>query len=153
MEFSFFNSPTLVNYERFISVLDKMISDNINKDFFIGKVEEYEMVTISEGVVERRVKGTLKLMEEWLRKHYTLQDEKGYDKLMKPLKDVRKERQSPAHKITKNHYDKNLYNKQMELLEQVYISFMNLRHIFHQHPRAAFVQIPDWIVESRIKNF
>ncbi len=35
-EFTFFFLPTLRNYNEFVLLLDKMISDNINKDFFKG---------------------------------------------------------------------------------------------------------------------
>jgi hypothetical protein len=152
-EFTFFNSPTLVNYEKFISVLDKMLSDNIDKAFFKGDIEEYEMVPVSDGVVERKPKGTLRLLEEWLRQNYQLQDESGYKTLMAPFKEVRKERQSPAHKISENYYDKAFFKKQMELLGKVYHSLLNLRYIFHQHPKANEVQIPKWLEKGEIKHF
>jgi hypothetical protein len=152
-EFTFFNSPTLDNYEKFVSVLDKMLSDNINKVFFKGEVEEYEMVPISEGIVERKPKGTLTLLEEWLRLKYRLQDESGYKILVGPLREVRKQRQSPAHKINENYYDKALFKKQMELLSSVYHSMLNLRYIFHQHPSAKSVFIPKWLEKGEIKHF
>ncbi|WP_317898914.1 hypothetical protein [Aurantibacillus circumpalustris] len=152
-EFTFFNSPTLVNYEKFITVLDKMLSDNINKSFFKGDIEEYDIETISEGVVERKPKGTLRLLEEWLRQNYTLHDENGYETLMAPFKEVRKERQKPAHKISQNYYDKALFKKQMDLLSKVYHSLLNLRYIFHQHRKAKQVQIPKWLEKGEIKHF
>ncbi|MES2285920.1 MAG: hypothetical protein V4547_09555 [Bacteroidota bacterium] len=152
-EFTFFTSATLVNYENFISLLDKMISDNINKDFFKGVIEEYEMVPISDGVVERKSKGTLRLLEEWLRDNYHLKDETGYEKLMAPFKEVRKERQKPAHKISENYYDKNFFKKQMDFLGKVYQSLSYLRLVFQKHPSCAAVEIPKWIQEGKIKNF
>lgn len=152
-EFTFFTNPTLSNYELFISLLDKMISDNINKDFFNGKIEEFYFTTLSEGIVERKSKGTLTMLDEWLRKFYKLKNEDGYKVLLEPFKEVRKERQKPAHKISENYYDKAFFTKQMTLLDKVYDSFNGLRHIFQQHPKTLGYKIPDWIENGDIKNF
>lgn len=152
-EFTFFTTPTLKHYENFISLLDKMISDNLNKEFFKGSVEEYEMVKISDDVVERKSKGTLRLLDEWLQANYRLRDESGYEKLMASFKEVRNERQKPAHRISENYYDKNFFKKQIDLLGKVHESLANLRLIFQQHPLAASVKIPEWIEKGEIKNF
>lgn len=80
-EFTFFTTPTLSNYENFIILLDKMLSDNINKDFFKGEVEEFEMVSILDGLVERKPKGTLRLLEEWLKKKYRVADQSDFDEI------------------------------------------------------------------------
>ena len=82
-----------------------MISDNINKDFFKGIIEEYDTVPVSEGTVERKPKGTLRLLDEWLRNVYKPKDETVYERLMSPLKEIRKERHKPAHIISENYYD------------------------------------------------
>jgi hypothetical protein len=152
-EFTFFMTPTLRHYENFISLLDKMISDNLNKDFFKGTVEEYETAKISDDVVERKPKGTLRLLDEWLRANYRLRDESVYEKLIASFKEVRKERQKPAHRISDNYYDRDFFNKQMDLLEKVHESLANLRFIFQQHPLGASVKIPKWIAKGEIKNF
>lgn len=105
-EFTFFMIPTLENYHNFISLLDKMISDNINKKIFEGKIELYEITKINETTNERINKGTLRLFEEWLSNVYNFEDlEKARKVLFGPFKKVRKERQSPAHKINSNTYD------------------------------------------------
>jgi hypothetical protein len=152
-EFTFFTTPTLHNYERFILLLDKMISDNINKDFFKNSLELSELVKMSETVVEKRDKGTLKLLEEWLKTHYRLHDKKGYKLLLAPLKKVRKERQKPAHKISEDYYDKNFYYKQMKILKEVYESIYNLKYIFLNHPLAKEYKIPEWLAEFEIKEY
>ncbi len=152
-EFTFFTSPTLINYESFISLLDKMLSHNINRDFFSEFIELYELQKVSEGVVERKQKGTLTLLEEWLRKNYRLVHEEGYEKLLAPFKQVRSERQKPAHKISENHYDKAFFRKQMDLMKEVYFSISGLRTILQQHPKAKDIEIPDWIKDGNIKEF
>ncbi|WP_233900480.1 hypothetical protein [Tenacibaculum piscium] len=152
-EFTFFFMPTLENYHKFISLLDKMLSDNINRKFFDGKIELYELEELSSGQVERKNKGTLRLLEEWIRENYNHPENKLFIDIFKPIKKVRKERQSPAHKISDNHYDKKLNKKQIELLVEVYKSLKLLRMIFEQHPESNKIEIPEWLIEGNIKIF
>jgi hypothetical protein len=152
-EFTFFTSPTLVNYESFIGLLDKMISENINKSFFKGEVEEFELIPISEGIVEKKQKGTIRLLEEWLKLKYKVQDESEIDELLQSFKEVRKERQKPAHKISENIYDSKFFRMQMVILEKVYITLKRLRMIFHTHPDAMEVEIPELLLQGKIRKF
>ncbi len=148
-EFTFFNSPTLMNYEGFINLLDKMISENINKGFFKDEIEGFETITIPGGMIERRLKGTLTLLNEWLKS----KDPTGFEQLMGPFKEVRSERQSPAHKINENYYDKEFFKKQMDILKKVHKSLVHLRHIFQLNPLTSSVKIPEWIEKNIIKDF
>lgn len=81
-EFSFFLRPTLKNYENFVHLLDKMISDNMNKDFF--KIE------IDNETIEAHSKGTLSILDQWLRKSVKAPDNKIFDEIIQPFKEVRK---------------------------------------------------------------
>lgn len=152
-EFTFFFVPTLKNYNDFISLLDKMISENINKDFFEGKVELFEFKKLNDGLVERQTKGTLQLFEEWLASVYIIKTEGTVKDLFKPLKKIRRERQNPAHRINENQYDRKFIDKQKEIMGEVYAVFRNLRVIFHQHPRARNYEIPDWLENGKVKTF
>ena len=73
--------------------------------------------------------------------------------IFKPIKKVRKERQSPAHKISDNHYDKKLNKKQIELLTEVCKSLKLLRMIFEQYPESKEIEVPKWLIEGNIKIF
>lgn len=152
-EFTFFFTPTLKNYNDFILLLDKMISENINKDFFDGKVELFHFIKLEDGIVERQSKGTLQLFEEWLTSVFNVKGNGAVSELFKPLKKVRKGRQNPAHKINENQYDKQFIEKQKEVMNEVYSVFRNLRNIFHQHPKARNFEIPDWLENGKIKTF
>lgn len=152
-EFTFFFTPTLKNYNDFISLVDKMISENINKDFFEGKVDFFEFKKLDEGVVERITKGTLQLFEEWLTIVYNVKGDGTVNELFKPLKKVRRERQNPAHRINENEYDFNLIAKQKEIMNSLYNVLRNLRNIFHQHPIAENFKIPEWLENGKIKTF
>lgn len=143
----------LKNYNDFVLLLDKMISDNINKDFFKGQMELFEFKELEEGIVERIQKGTLQLFEEWLLSNYNTDNQEMLKELFKPLRKVRRERQNPAHKISEDVYDKKYIEKQREMISKAYYSIRAFREIFQQHPKAKNVEIPDWLNNGEIKTF
>jgi len=152
-EFTFFFIPTLKNYHDFILLMDKMLSDNINKDFFTGMIETFEYSEPEVGIRERKEKGTLRLLEEWLSLTITTNRENGVKELIDPLKKIRKERQTPAHKINENIYDKGLIEKQKQIIKECYIVIHTLRQIFQKHPKAIGFEIPNWLDKGQIKIF
>lgn len=152
-EFTFFLIPTLDNYNQFVSLLDKMVSDNINKSFFKGKVELFEQQTGADGLVVKKDKGTLRLLEEWLNKVYKTSDRTPIDDVFKPFKKIRRERQSPAHRIKENVYNKDFSVKQKNLIKEAYYSMQSLRLIFQAHKDSKSVNIPTWLDNGDIKIF
>lgn len=151
-EFTFFFKPTLKYYLDFVLLLDKMISDNINKDFFRGNIELDELVPIENGVVERRQKGTLRLFEEWLSMQYT-DAEEALKFICGVFKKIRKERQTPAHKIMTNEYSREYDEKQKQLIKDAYTAMLNLRLAFASHPLAKGYKVPEWLENGKIKPF
>ena len=142
-----------MNYFDFVLKLDKMISDNLNRDFF--KFFDMEMYTYkeSEGIVEKTNKGTIQLFEEWLLKNYHTEDVNGLKDIFKSFRKVRKERQVPAHKTIDNVFSKDYAKNQDTLMQEVYLAMSSLRHIFQQHPKAKDVEVPKWLDEGIIKMF
>ena len=153
-EFTFFFIPTLKNYNDFVLLLDKMISDNINKDFFSDKgIEMFDYKEIGNGIVERKDKGTLRLFEEWLTMNFNTADTQSVIEVFKPLKKIRRERQNPAHRISENIYDKNFTTKQTELIKEAYFTIRALRQVFQKHPKAKSVEIEKWLDDGQVKVF
>ncbi|MGY5353618.1 hypothetical protein [Wenyingzhuangia sp. IMCC45467] len=152
-EFTFFFTPTLKNYNDFILLLDKMISENINSNFFKDKIELYNYHKVEDGVVERKYKNTLNLFEEWLTNMFSTNDNRNLTEIFTPLKKVRRERQNPAHRISENNYDKKYIELQKTIVQNTYNSIRHLRHIFQQHPKAKDVKIEKWLDEGSIKTF
>lgn len=150
-EFTFFFTPTIKNYHDFIHLLDKMISENINKKFFKGKVDLYELKE-ENGVYIKENKGTLRLLEEWLTSIFKIRDEGSISDVIKPFKLIRTARQSPAHAITENSYDISLIERQRETMSEVYNSMRQLRNIFHLHPEGKSYELPDWLENGKIVN-
>lgn len=150
-EFTFFFTPTIKNYHDFIHLLDKMITDNLNKSFFNDKVELFE-IKEENGIFIKENKGTLRLLEEWLSSKFNFHGEGSISEIIKPFKKVRKERQTPAHKINVNTFDYNLIKKQRETISAVYNSMKQLRNIFSLHPNAKNYEIPNWLDNGKIIN-
>ena len=51
--------PTRRQYREFAQVLDKMLSDNVNRDFFKGDTPLEDRIAAYDGTVERRQLGTI----------------------------------------------------------------------------------------------
>jgi len=151
--FTFFFAPTTKNYYEFINLLDKYLSENINKSFFDGKIELEERKPIDENTFERTHKGTLRLLEEWICKAFNYADESITTEIMKPLKRVRKERQYPAHKVIDNNYDFSLIELQKEIMEDCYLSIGSIRRNLQTHPNAGHVELDGRLDEDNVKYF
>lgn len=150
---SFLFLPTSKNYYEFTLKLDKMISDNLNRNFFKTFTMEMYSYKEKDGVVEKINKGTIQLFETWLKQYYQTTDTKGLDDIFKSFKKVRRERQIPAHKTIDNTFSKEYAKKQDLLMREVYYAMSSLRHIFQLHPKAKDVKIPKWLDEGSIKIF
>ncbi|TGK01804.1 hypothetical protein EHQ53_15115 [Leptospira langatensis] len=148
-EFTFFFTPTTKNYYDFILLLDKMISENINKSFFNDKIDLFD-IKEEKGIYIKKDKGTLVLLEEWLTSMFVIEEDGSIAEIILPLKKVRKERQIPAHKINENYYDLALIEKQKEIISDVYNSMRQLRHIFYLHPKAKRYILPKSMEEAKI---
>jgi hypothetical protein len=152
-EFTPFFSPTAKNYLDFVSLLDKMISDNINKDFFKGKIDLEEIIEGKDGKIERRTKGTIRLFEDWLKTELRGSEPEGMKMLFDEFRDVRKQRQTPAHKITENSYNLKYYEMQLDLINRCYHATKALRLCFAGHPKAETFKIPSWLDEGKVQNY
>ncbi|MFA5794960.1 MAG: AAA family ATPase [Candidatus Brocadiia bacterium] len=157
-EFSFFLRPTLKNYNSFVHLLDKLISENINKDFFKGVIQLEERIDRGNGEFEIRQKNTLSLLEEWLSTIIVYPNESAKQQeileFISPLKEVRKLRQKPAHLINEDSYDGKYDNLQRELIHKAYGSIRMIRLLFAKHPKAkAYDKISTLLLEGKIRNY
>ncbi|MCR8556373.1 hypothetical protein KXD93_01900 [Mucilaginibacter sp. BJC16-A38] len=152
-EFTFFFSPTLKNYNSFVLLLDKMLSENIDKSFFEGKIDLYNYDIIDANTRERKPKGTITLLEEWLTNSFHFENPEGISFIFKPIKTIRRERQDPAHRIDEDKYDVKFTEMQKETIALAYRSLNALRTIFQQHRKAKDIEIPEWLDAGKIAMF
>lgn len=104
---------TQKNYYNFILILEKMFVNNINKETFTITSGGFKgILKIDNNNIE---KGSIQMFQEWLSENvYTAND---LDKdIFDTLKDIRKQRQKPAHSIMENEYNKELSLSRMKSL-------------------------------------
>lgn len=146
-----FLRPTLRNFNAFILAMDKLLSENINQKFFEGQIPlEYDTQRPDGKIIVAR-KGTLTLLEEWLRKNIRWDDvELAMETIVEPLKHVRALRQSPAHKLEEDEFSKEFDERQHDILRNVYAALSQLRYTLSKHPKALEIKIPRWISDQKI---
>lgn len=151
-ELSFFFLPTKKNFNAFVLAMDHMISENINRDFFSGKVALEVEKKRKDGKIIITSKGTLTLLIEWLKQssNNTLCSE---DDLIKSFRKIRELRQEPAHSLITDEYSTDYFDKQKEIIRDAYCSMKNLRLLLSNHPNANKDLVPDWLDTAEIKNY
>lgn len=140
-KFGFIVRPTKEEYENYVQLLDKMKSDNLNKDFFRDKVSL------------ERDKGTITLLEEWLNKSVKFPDPEPKDEMIKIFREIRNERSKPAHHVRDDEWNNQYFVKQREIVIRAYQGVRTLRLIFAKHPIAKKVEVPDWLHKGEIWTY
>jgi hypothetical protein len=149
-----FLRPTTENFNQFVMSLDKLLSESIDSTFFEGEISFETETKRSDGKFIIQRKGTLTLLEEWLAKEIVWSDMDGFRKvIIKPLRTVRRSRQTPAHAFTKNNFSVEYHDRRKHILWAVYNSLSNIRRTFARHPRACDIEVPDWLDNGRIDVF
>jgi hypothetical protein len=151
-KFGFLIRPTLQEFNDFILLFDKMISENINKSFFQNEVAYESEIMRKDGKILVVPKGTLKILDDWVRKFYRPTNWDFWEETMTSLEKVRKLRQKPAHAINEDQFDQKYFREQREMIIDVYQAIRNIRLLFANHPsvRQANIKIPDWLYEGKI---
>jgi len=130
-------------FDDFVHLLDKMLSDNIDREFFKGDIPLEEENRRGDGTLEVRQFGTIALLERWLKHHYKDRDGKDVSaEVVAPFKKIRRSRNPIAHTIGKDEYDLSLPEKQDELLGETKSGLTRLRWILSSHPDASSYKAP-----------
>ena len=144
--------PTGRNLDEFIHLLDKMLSENLNHDFFRNDIPLEEELQREDGKVQVVSLGTLTLLRNWLSTLYrTADDADVSDEILTPIKTIRGLRQKPAHAIDEDKFDISLPGQQDKLLIDVLQALQKLRLVLMSNPRArGKYQPPDWLDGDKI---
>lgn len=152
-EFSFLVRPTLKEYNDFVHLLDKLLSDNISKDFFMSEIpDEYDEVR-QDGKIIVRYKNTIAILNEWGHSRFRTSDWEPFDTLIKTLHDIRQQRQKPAHAINKNVFDQQYIHRQRELMIAAYDAVRTIRLMFAKHRKCINIEINETLFEGKIWSF
>jgi len=152
-EFTLMIRPTQKELNSFVHLLDKLVSENFNKDFFRGDIELEQELPRCEGKVEVRQKGTIGLLEEWLRKKVRFKDDQRFVEMIATFKKIRRHRQKPAHSVNEDEFDQRFFREQRDLLVEAYTAIRTLRLIFANDPRTASVKVDQALYEGKIWSY
>jgi hypothetical protein len=72
--FGFLIRPTLEEFNNFILLFDKMLSDNINQDFFQKEVSYEIEIERKDGKIQVQQKGRLQILDYWIRRFFRTHD-------------------------------------------------------------------------------
>jgi hypothetical protein len=104
-----------------------------------------------DGRIEVQRKGSLTLLDEWLRAEIVWDDANEFRKIViAPLREVRRLRQEPAHTFTTDRISTNYYDSRRKLLWAVFNSLSNIRATFAKHPSARDIKVPSWLDDEVI---
>lgn len=152
-EFNYLVRPTLKEFNEFIHLLDKMLSENINRKFFKNAVAFESEEERSDGKIIVRQKGTIQLLNDWLRSNFKPEDWSGIDEMNGTFRRIRNLRQKPAHSIKENEFDQKYIHEQRDLMKSVYRALKILRLVLSLHPLARNVEINKFLIDGLIWPF
>lgn len=142
-EFGHLVRPTRKELREFTAILDKMLSDNMQVEFFQGQVEKMTVeVPGLGGAVVTHMKRSLALLKEWLGLVIVHDPDGLAEFAYKTVKDIRDSRNPDAHSIRDNEYDEALYEVQRKLIFDAYVAVRTIRQALECHPRARVVNVP-----------
>ena len=151
-KFSFLIRPTLQEFNDFILLFDKMLSDNINKKFFQNEVTYEIEKERDDGKIQIISKGKLQILDNWIRKFIWINDMHLWEEAFTALRKVRKLRQKPAHVFNEDKFDQKYFKEQREIIIEGYTAIRMIRLLFSNHPKvkASNINVPDWLYEGKI---
>jgi hypothetical protein len=152
-ELAFLIRPTAKELDAFIHILDKIISENINKKFFKGLVKPEIEETRKDGKIVVTPKGSLTILEEYIREWFKPAYAKPMDEMFETFKKIRRLRTKPAHSIEEDDFNMKYFKEQRELFIEAYTAMRFLRLILQNHPKADRKKIPNWLYEGKIGTY
>jgi hypothetical protein len=119
----------------FVCALDSLMSENINRDFFL------------DDVAQAKKKGGPRLLEDWLTERFE-PHKLMIQRLANQFKLVRRLRQRIATKTRGSAYNGESYKRQRELLTDSYQALRSLRTVLGRDSNAQSVSIPQPISDG-----
>ena len=129
-------------YQEFVESLDKLMSDNINKKFFSGRLKN--------SIPDYKDKGTITLLEEYF-KFINAKDRSPLEDIVKVFRRVRSIRSKSSHHDIKNEFNYTFNLEQDEIMNCAYTAVRTIRLAFANHTSVSGnVEVPDWLYRGDI---
>lgn len=138
-ELAFLIRPTVNEFNEFVHVLDKLLSENINVAFFPAKIVREVEEQREDGKVVVKPRGSIAMLDEWLHSAFRTPDPGPLDDMLATFRKIRKLRQKPAHAINPDAYDEELFEQQRQLFVRAYDAVRTLRLILQNQPQARTI--------------
>lgn len=149
--FGFLILPTLREYELFCHTLDRMMSDNLSKEFFKDKIIESDLSEVETmGKIDNQL---IRKLEIWINKTVRFSDHGPKDEMFKTFREIRGLRSKPAHSHFKNEWNLRFYEDQKKLIKQAYTAIRTLRLILANHKLTKSIEVPEWLFKGEIRTF
>jgi hypothetical protein len=151
--FSFLVRPTTKEFNDFVLLLDQMMSDNLNKDFFRDDIELETETTRADSKIVVTTKGTIQLLDQWFQKKVRLADPQLFNNMVATFRKVRKLRQTPAHKAEDSAFDQKIFQEQRELVSEAYDAVRTIRLLLANHPAVRNYKVPEELFNGEIWDY
>ena len=145
--------PTLKEYRDFCLLLDQLLSDDMDKNFFESDIPTQRQLTDELGNKVIRPIGTIMLLETWITKLFKPAEDGPLKEMFSDFRAVRDERMKPAHKAEENVFDQEYVKLQRELINKGYGAVHTLRMVLENHPRARSYGVPDHIRQAKVWSY
>ncbi len=145
--------PTAHEFSQFVHTLDRMLSDNINLDFFDDEVPREAEIERTDGRIEVRQKGSIQVLADWVERVFRpagQEDRDSIAEMIRTLRDVRRRRMRPAHALDNDAFEQVFAQEQRDLVVRIYGAVKVIRLILSRHARSADVELPPYIGEGKI---
>jgi hypothetical protein len=143
--------PTAYEFEQFVLLLDKCMSDNIDRKFFLQEVSFEASKTRQDGRTVVEQKGTIQVLEEWIGERFRPADSSSLEPLT-AFRDVRRLRQQPAHRVNDDVFEQDIFGRQRDLLMRSYEAVRLIRLILANHPACTAAKVHPLLFEGKIST-
>ena len=145
--------PTKKEYRDFCLLLDQLLGDDINRQFFDGDIPLFEILTRADGGEKKQSIGTIALLENWFKARFRLSDPAKLNQTFKAIREVRKERQRPAHVADENDWNEKYIADQRNIMESAFSAIREIRMMLENHPKVANYDVPEWLRQGKVWFF
>lgn len=151
-EFTFLVRPTTEDFNRFVHTLDTLLSESINRDFFLDDVRSETHSIRDDGRTTGSRKGALEMLVDWGTRTFPPAQMDRWLQACRALRKVRAMRQMPEQRNGVDVLDQAYIKKQRDLMIVVYKSLRDMRDMLSRLPGANGVRlaVPLWMRNGRI---
>lgn len=146
--------PTKRELNSFIEQLNKMLIDNMAKEFFArADVASTEDRRDANGTIFQAPRGTLGMLKDFMEKTVRVDEQGAVPHANATLRSIRKRRSAVAHDIKDNEYDPSVWREQTMHVKDAYRTILTIRQLLQSHPKAASVRIPRMLDDQAVWEF